>query len=472
MTDVFVSYSSQDRETAAMLVEVLKAQGWSVWWDRDIPAGSSWDDSIARGMNDARCMIVLWSPHSVTSRMVKDEANHAANKDALVPAMIADCEIPYGYGMIQAANLTDWDGAVDHPGLVQLMTATRHQLGRKTVPLKAAPNIRRRRRWRVPLALLLPVLAAAAFGSMRPARFAVRVRVLASQVRFAAGSGAALPTAPIRLDAIGAARLTQALIPAPESTRTLRTDRLLLRARPAAMLALHAPTADLGATSQTAVGISLAPIPVPESTTIDLRSDGGRDYHLMLTHPSLKQAVVGIGGRFNIIAQGLLNDTIAVDPSQATLVNDGGRVDFDVTLHDTAATLAVALPIRGIDLERLDRIREAQGTADVAASTIINAAVTIESLHTSGPTLGQGEPLALLDANGTVRDLRLTPAGIAFAFEGTIHCLGAGGDAERCGYRPTWLGVARAQHASALVGMSVVYVSLAGLVLFGLGRKR
>ena len=32
MTDVFISYASDDREAARKVSEVLSAKGWSVWW--------------------------------------------------------------------------------------------------------------------------------------------------------------------------------------------------------------------------------------------------------------------------------------------------------------------------------------------------------------------------------------------------------------------------------------------------------
>lgn len=46
MTDIFVSYATEDRDRVRPLVEVLEAEGWDVFWDREIPPGRSWDDVI------------------------------------------------------------------------------------------------------------------------------------------------------------------------------------------------------------------------------------------------------------------------------------------------------------------------------------------------------------------------------------------------------------------------------------------
>jgi TIR domain len=42
LSDIFISYAREDLRRAKQLAEALKAQGWSVFWDRTIPAGKSW----------------------------------------------------------------------------------------------------------------------------------------------------------------------------------------------------------------------------------------------------------------------------------------------------------------------------------------------------------------------------------------------------------------------------------------------
>jgi len=45
MSDIFLSYASEDRERVRPLAEALSRQGWDVWWDRDIPPGQTWRNS-------------------------------------------------------------------------------------------------------------------------------------------------------------------------------------------------------------------------------------------------------------------------------------------------------------------------------------------------------------------------------------------------------------------------------------------
>ena len=59
MADIFISYARADRPRAARLAQALEHDGWSVWWDREIPPGRSFDEVIEEALAQARCVIVV-----------------------------------------------------------------------------------------------------------------------------------------------------------------------------------------------------------------------------------------------------------------------------------------------------------------------------------------------------------------------------------------------------------------------------
>jgi len=43
VSDIFISYASEDLEWASRLAHAFQALGWSVWWDRKIITGQAFD---------------------------------------------------------------------------------------------------------------------------------------------------------------------------------------------------------------------------------------------------------------------------------------------------------------------------------------------------------------------------------------------------------------------------------------------
>jgi tetratricopeptide (TPR) repeat protein len=112
MSGIFVSYASEDRSKAQTIVNALVANGWSVWWDRKIPAGKRSHQVIAEAINDARCIVVLWSEISITKDWVVEEADEGKKRGVLIPVFLAPVQAPMGFRQIQAADLSSWRG---HP---------------------------------------------------------------------------------------------------------------------------------------------------------------------------------------------------------------------------------------------------------------------------------------------------------------------------------------------------------------------
>ena len=109
MADVFLSYAREDSSRAKMLAEKLELHGWSVWWDRRIPHGKDFTAFIQQQLDEASCIVVLWSKASIASPFVRDEAGEGLN-GRLVPLLLERVKQPLGFRQLNAADLSDWTG--------------------------------------------------------------------------------------------------------------------------------------------------------------------------------------------------------------------------------------------------------------------------------------------------------------------------------------------------------------------------
>ena len=147
MPDIFISYASEDRTRAKLLAEVVGRRDWSVWWDRKIPPGKNFDEVINHALDTAKCVIVLWSRHSVKSDWVKEEAEEGARRGILIPVLIEDVEIPLGFRRRQTARLSEWRGDADDPEFLNLTDAVAAILDQPQMKTSARPAATSRRWW-------------------------------------------------------------------------------------------------------------------------------------------------------------------------------------------------------------------------------------------------------------------------------------------------------------------------------------
>ncbi len=140
MTDVFISYASADRARAQTVAHALINLGLSVWWDRQIQPGQSWDQVIEAALAGAKCCVVLWSKTSINSDWVKNEASEANQRKVLVPAMIDPVKIPLEFRRLQAADLTRWTGSVADTEFQRLLEAVHEEIkSASTTSAQATP---------------------------------------------------------------------------------------------------------------------------------------------------------------------------------------------------------------------------------------------------------------------------------------------------------------------------------------------
>jgi len=95
MADIFISYSTRDRPHAMELVERLRADGYSVWIDKQgIGAATSWSKEIAEALEDCTMFMLLLSPNSLASENVAKELAVAAElKKHIIPIELESVQL-------------------------------------------------------------------------------------------------------------------------------------------------------------------------------------------------------------------------------------------------------------------------------------------------------------------------------------------------------------------------------------------
>ena len=81
MSDIFVSYASQDREPAFRIVAYLEQNGIRCWVaPRDVPPGMEYGEAIIQGIAQSRALVLILSDQSNESQFVRKEVERAVSK--------------------------------------------------------------------------------------------------------------------------------------------------------------------------------------------------------------------------------------------------------------------------------------------------------------------------------------------------------------------------------------------------------
>jgi DNA-binding CsgD family transcriptional regulator len=138
MSDIFISYKREEREVAKLLASHLESLGWSVWWDLSLKGGNRFDEVIEHEIRQAARVVVLWSPKSVDSTFVRDEAYLALALGTLLPVMIEPVELPFLFRSIHTIDLSAWHNGTEPRAIDLLVRDIRSALQPTETPEKTA----------------------------------------------------------------------------------------------------------------------------------------------------------------------------------------------------------------------------------------------------------------------------------------------------------------------------------------------
>jgi adenylate cyclase len=142
MADVFVSYARTDEAMAERVADALRADGYEVWRDDQLPAHRAYADVIEERLKAAKAVVVLWSAEAAKSQWVRAEADAARAWGTLVQATSDSSIPPLPFNQIQCADLTGWDGNGDAAGWRKLRNSVAVLVGPPPAEAKGKPRRR------------------------------------------------------------------------------------------------------------------------------------------------------------------------------------------------------------------------------------------------------------------------------------------------------------------------------------------
>ena len=108
--DVFISYAHKDAEhdvtNARAIATWLEAEGYDVWWDRDLLRGNVQKQLVLKA-SKAKSVIALWSPNAEQSKYVFVECVLATANETLIPIIIDDQPLPHEWKHLLYIELTE-----------------------------------------------------------------------------------------------------------------------------------------------------------------------------------------------------------------------------------------------------------------------------------------------------------------------------------------------------------------------------
>jgi hypothetical protein len=161
---IFISYKTDDRDRALRFRQAIAtATSRPVWWDQDLRYGGEWTQDLDKALSDARGIIVLWTPRSIASAWVLQEAAIGRAEGKLIPVLLEECVVPDAFRAIQTADLRNWNGD-DKATEFQRLAADVEKAFAQSLPAPAKPKPKSKSKSKRPMFVAVVLAAALSAG--------------------------------------------------------------------------------------------------------------------------------------------------------------------------------------------------------------------------------------------------------------------------------------------------------------------
>ena len=143
MSDIFISYARSTAAQAQQMAEALRALGYDVWRDDELPAHRSYAEVIEERLKAAKAVVVIWSAEAVRSEWVQSEADTARTERKLVQLTVDGSKLPRPFDRIQCADMTGWTGDLDARGWKKVVASVAELIGGVAAQPTPQPAVRK-----------------------------------------------------------------------------------------------------------------------------------------------------------------------------------------------------------------------------------------------------------------------------------------------------------------------------------------
>jgi len=140
MSDIFISYARPNEPLAKQAGEALRAAGYNVWRDDELPAHRAYSEVIEERIKSAKAVLVLWSNDAVKSQWVRAEADAARELGTLVQVSLDGVLPPMPFNQIQCADLFGWTGDTSWQGWHKVVSSIGSLVGSVSPAAEPEPS--------------------------------------------------------------------------------------------------------------------------------------------------------------------------------------------------------------------------------------------------------------------------------------------------------------------------------------------